>query len=209
MEALDKLRWPLSCIAGIFTIVLYCIFTFSSLLFFQGSFSVASNYLSDLGNYLMNPSGAILYNIGISLAGLTLFPFFLGLFKWYTKQHWRRTLLIATQVVGFIEAFSLIMIGVFPETSGDLHDLWSYIQFALNLVVLVLADVALITHPKFIKAIGFYGFFVVAAQVATLIFIFMGSSSPFVETFTVSTTLAFVGLIVINMFRAFPSGKDH
>jgi hypothetical membrane protein len=209
VEALDKLKWPLSCIAGILMIVLYCVFTFSSLLFFQGPYSITVNYLSDLGNSTMNPTGAILYNVGISLAGLALFPFFLGLYKWYTKQNWRRTLLILTQIVGFVEAFSLIMIGVFPETAGDVHDLWSYIQFALNLVVLIFANVALITHPRFIKVIAYYGFLVVAVQVLTLVLIFLGNSSPLVEWFTVFSTLFFVGLVVINMFKAFPSGKDH
>jgi hypothetical membrane protein len=200
----NRLRWPLSSIAGTLVIVLYCVFTFSSLALYPEPFSVAVNYLSDLGNSVFNPSGAILYNVGIILAGVALFPFFIGLYKWYTKEQWRKILLIVTQIIGFFEAFSLIMIGVFPETAPDAHILWSDVQFILNLVVLILADVALITHPRFIRPIGYYGLVVAAIQVLTLALIFMGNSSPLVEWFTVFTTLAFVGLIVINMLSAFP-----
>jgi hypothetical membrane protein len=207
MEWFNRLRWPLSSISGTLVIVLYCVFTFSSLALWPGPFSITVNYLSDLGNSVSNPSGAVLYNVGIILAGVALFPFFVGLYKWYTKEQWRKSFLIVTQIVGFIEAFSLIMIGVFPETAGDAHILWSDIQFILNLIVLILADVALITHPKFIRPIGYYGLVVAAIQVVTLVLIFMGSSSSLVEWFTVFTTLAFVGLIVINMVKAFPGGK--
>jgi hypothetical protein len=201
----NPLKWPTSCTSGILVILLYCVFTFLSLALYPGPFSIMVNYLSDLGNSVFNPNGAVLYNVGIILAGLALFPFFIGLYKWYTKEQWRRMVLIATQVIGFVEAFSLIMIGVFPETAGDAHILWSDVQFILNLLVLILADIALITHPKFIKLIGYYGFVVAAIQVITLILIFMSNSSPLVEWFTVFTTLAFVGLIVINMFKVFPS----
>jgi hypothetical membrane protein len=211
VEIMEKnpLKWPISCTSGILVIVLYCMFTFSSLALYPGPFSITVNYLSDLGNSVFNPNGAVLYNVGIILAGLALFPFFIGLYKWYTKEQWRRMLLIATQVIGFIEAFSLIMIGVFPETSGDPHILWSDIQFILNLLVLILADVALITHPKFMKPIGYYCFVVAAIQVLTLVLIFMGNSSSLVEWFTVFTTLIFVGLIVVNMLRVFPSSRVH
>jgi hypothetical membrane protein len=179
-----------------------------SLTLYPTPFSITANYLSDLGDLELNPSGAVFYNVGIILAGLALFPFFIGLYKWYSDKRWREILLIATQIIGFVEAFSLIMIGVFPENSfnPDPHILWSDIQFTLNLIVLILADAALITHPKFIRTIGYYGFVVAAIQVVTLVLIFMGNSSSLVEWFTVFTTLAFVGLIVINMLKVFRSG---
>jgi hypothetical membrane protein len=204
----NPLKWPISCTAGIAVIVLYCVFTFVSLALYPLPYSITVNYLSDLGNSVSSPNGAVFYNVGIILAGVALFPFFIGLYKWYSDKQWRRILLIATQIIGFVEAFSLIMIGVFPETTGDPHIFWSDVQFILNLIVLILADAALITHPKFMRPIGYYGFLVAAIQVATLALIFMGNSSSLVEWFTVFTTLAFVGLIVVNMFKAFPS-KAH
>ncbi len=201
----NPLKWPISCISGVLVIVLYCAFTFLSLALYPGPFNITVNYLSDLGSSVFNPSGAVFYNVGIILTGLALFPFFIGLNKWYTKEQWRKILLLATQLIGVVEAFSLIMIGVFPETSVDAHILWSDIQFILNLLVLLVADLALITHPKFIRPIGYYGFVVAAIQILTLALIFMGNSSSLVEWFTVFTTLAFVGLIVINMFKGFSS----
>jgi hypothetical membrane protein len=45
-----------------------------------------------------------------------------------------------TQVVGFISAFALIMIGVFSEDYMTQHVFWSDVFFAFNLIVLILAN---------------------------------------------------------------------
>ncbi|MDH7557766.1 MAG: DUF998 domain-containing protein [Candidatus Bathyarchaeota archaeon] len=188
----------MSCIAGIAVIVLYCVFTFSSWALFPTPYNPVDNWLSDLGNSSYNPSGAILYNLGCVLTGIALFPFFGGLYKWYTDKKWRKTLLIGTQIVGFLAALSLIMIGVFSEDYGSLHSLWSSIFFFLNLTVLVLLGVALFTHPKYMKPIAFYGFIVAAIN---LLFVLV-YRNPIFEWFTVFTALGYVGLLVYNMFKA-------
>ncbi|MEM3668250.1 MAG: DUF998 domain-containing protein [Candidatus Bathyarchaeia archaeon] len=191
-------KLPLSCIAGIPVILLYCIFTFSSWALFPTPYNPVDNWLSDLGNSTYNPSGAILYNIGCVLTGIALFPFFGGLYKWYTDEKWRKTLLIGTQIAGFLAAFSLIMIGVFSEDYSSLHSLWSSIFFFLNLIVLVLLGGALFTHPKYMKPIAFYGFIVAAIN---LLFVLV-YRNPIFEWFTVFTALGYVGLLVYNMFKA-------
>ncbi|MEM2118020.1 MAG: hypothetical protein QW386_03250 [Candidatus Bathyarchaeia archaeon] len=107
-------------------------------------------------------------------------------------------MLIGTQIVGFLAAFSLIMIGVFSEDYGSLHSLWSSIFFFLNLIVLVLLGAALFTHPKYMKPIAFYGFTVAAIN---LLFVLV-YRNPIFEWFTVFTALGYVGLLVYNMFKA-------
>jgi len=179
-------------------IALYCAFTFLSWAMYPAPYNPVGNWLSDLGNSSYNPSGAILYNMGCILTGIALFPFFGGLNKWYTDEKWRRRLIKITQMVGFFAAFSLIMIGVFPEDYGHLHTLWSSIFFLLNLMVLVLLDVALFTHPKYVRAIAIYGFIVAAVN---LLFILL-YRNPLFEWFTVFTALGYVGLLVYNMIRA-------
>ena len=192
-------KWPISCIAGVAVIVLYCAFTFTSWALYPTPYSPVDNWLSDLGNSTYNPSGAILYNLGCVLTGIALFPFFGGLYKWYTSDKGRRILLMVTQAIGLFAAFSLIMIGVFSEDSGELHILWSSIFFLLNLLVLILIGVSLFTHPNYMKPIAYYGFIVAAIN---LLFI-LAYNIPLFEWFTVFTALGYVGLLVYNMLKKF------
>ncbi|MGA9388137.1 MAG: DUF998 domain-containing protein [Candidatus Bathyarchaeia archaeon] len=193
------MKLPISSLAGVAVIILYCVFTFSSWALFSTTYSPVTNWLSDLGNSspTYNPRGAILYNLGCILTGIALFPFFIGLYKWYTDEKWRKMSLSISQAVGCLAAFALIMIGVFSEDSGSLHILWSDVFFLLNLVVLILVGASLFTHPRYIKAIAYYGFTVAAINLA---FVFV-SNTPLLEWFTVFTSLGYVGLITYNMAK--------
>lgn len=192
-------KWPISCMAGAAVIVLYCAFTFTSWALYPTPYNPVDNWLSDLGNSTYNPSGAILYNLGCILTGIALFPFFSGLYKWYTNEKGRKILLMITQATGLLAALSLIMIGVFSEDSGELHSLWSSIFFALNLLVLILMGAALFTHPNYMKPIAYYGFIVAAIN---LLFVLI-YRIPLFEWFTVFTALGYVGLLVYNMLKKF------
>jgi hypothetical membrane protein len=193
------IRWPISCIAGVAAIVLFCLFTFTSWALYPSYYSPADNWLSDLGNSTYNPSGAMAFNVGCVLTGVALFPFFIGLYKWHTDQAWKKILLIVTQLIGIIAAFSLIMIGVFSEDFGELHRLWSAVFFLLNIVVLLLLGAALSTNPRFDKRIAYYGLVVVAINlVFVLVYVV-----PILEWFTVFASLGYVGLLVYNMWKEF------
>jgi hypothetical membrane protein len=161
-------------------------------------YSPVTNWLSDLGNTSFNPIGAVFYNIGCVLTGIALFPFFAGFYKWYTYEKWRKISLIATQLVGFFAAFSLVMIGVFSEDFMEQHVFWSSVFFVLNLVVLILAGLSLFTHPNYIKSIAYYGFVVAGIN---LVFVLV-HNTPLFEWVTVFTALGYVGLLVYNMFMA-------
>lgn len=184
-------------IAGVLVIVFYCVFTLTSIVFFPRSVSPLRDWLSDLGNSGYNPHGAIFYNVGCVLTGLALFPFFAGLYYWYTDEKWRKSLIVMTQAVGFIAAFALMMIGVFSENAGTIHHLWSLVFFIFNLMVLILANVSLLTHPKFMKPIGYYGLVVAVINV-----LFVGLSyTSILEWFTVFTALGYVGLLAYNTHK--------
>ncbi len=194
-------RWPISTIAGALTIVVYVGCTLGAFVLYPLPFGVTTNYLSDLGNSISSPRGAIVYNVGTILAGVSLFPFFAGLVAWHSKSRVRTRLMIATQTLGFVEAFALVMIGVHPAHAGHAHVVWSNIQFLVNLFVLILATAALRGDPRFIAAIGNYGIVAIASQLAALVTIVIGHSSPFVEWLAVITTLLFVGLVAWNMSK--------
>jgi hypothetical membrane protein len=87
------------------------------------------------------------------------------------------------------------MIGVFSENFGSFHDLWSKVFFLLNFLVLILVGASLFTHPRYIKAIAYYGFIVAAINLAFLAL----PKTPLLEWFTVFTALGYVGMISYNM----------
>jgi hypothetical membrane protein len=194
----SDLKWPILVLAGILVIGFYCAFTFTSIALFPPPFSPVTNWLSDLGNSSFSPKGAVLYNVGCVLTGLALFPFFAGFYKWYTNEKWRKLLMTITQVVGFISAFALIMIGVFSEDYMTQHVFWSDVFFAFNLIVLILANASLMTHRKFMKLIGYYGLVVAAINLLFVAF----SNTPLLEWFTVFTALGYVALLSYNTYKS-------
>ena len=190
-------KWALLPVAGVLVILFYCGFTLTSIGFFPRPVNPLNDWLSDLGNSTFNPQGAIFYNAGCMLTGLALFPFFAGFYYWYTSKKWRKSLVVVTQAVGFAAAFSLMMIGVFSEDAGAIHHLWSVVFFVFNLLVLILANVSLITHPKFIKSVGYYGF-----VVAVINLLFVGFTyTSLLEWFTVFTALGYVAFLSYNTLK--------
>jgi hypothetical membrane protein len=185
-------------IAGGLVILFYCAFTLTSIALFPRSVNPSNTWLSDLGNSTYSPKGAIYYNVGCILTGLALFPFFAGFYYWYTDEKWRKLGIMASQAVGFVAAFSLMMIGVFSEDAGSIHHLWSVVFFVFNFVVLTLTNVSLITHRNFIKTIGYYGLIV---AVINLLFVVLSYTS-LLEWFTVFTALGYVALLSYNTFKA-------
>jgi hypothetical membrane protein len=197
----NPLKWPLLCTAGVLIIVFYCIFTFTSWAFYPAPYGPLTHYLSALGDRVDSPSGSVLYNVGCILTGMSAFLFYIGFYQWYTREIWRRIMMIITQVIGMCSAIALMMIGVFPGDTGAPHMLASATFFLLNFIVLILANISLMTHPKFMKPIGLYGL-----AIALLSLVFDGTvGGPIVEWFTVFGSLCYVGLLVFNTFRLRPT----
>jgi hypothetical membrane protein len=139
----------------------------------------------------------VFFNSGCILTGLALFPFFAGMYKWYTNERWRKSLLRVTQLVGFVAAFALVMIGVFPEDRIVQHLFWAEVFFAFNLIMLILANVSLMNHRGFKKPVGYYGFAVALINVLFVVF----RNTPVLEWFTVFTALGFVALLSYNTYK--------
>jgi len=125
---------------------------------------------------------------------VALIPFFIGLFKWYSDNHIAKGVLILGQIVGICAAFALVFIGVFSEDQGTPHLTASSTFFVLNFIVLVLVNIALIFHDRFVKVIGFYGFIMTFLSLPLEILL----GGPLVEWYTVFGALIFVGLLSFN-----------
>ena len=188
---------PVLSIAGVLVIVFYCAFTLTSIALFPRPITPVTDWLSDLGNSSYNPRGAVFYNVGCVLTGLALFPFFAGFYYWYTDERRRKSLIVVTQAVGFVAAFALMMIGVFSEDYGAIHHLWSVTFFVFNLMVLILANISLMTHHRFIRPIGYYG---LGVAVINLLFVGLAYTSM-LEWFTVFTALGYVAFLSYNTFK--------
>jgi hypothetical membrane protein len=137
--------------------VIYVLCTFAAAFQFPVQYNPFNNWISDLGSYEKNPSGAIIYNVGAVVAGLLLVPLFISVMAWYKQVKKNRLFYLGAEAFGLVAAFGLIMHAVFQEETS-LHTIGATMCFGSMVVVLVLADVALLRHQQFNKKIGYYGF---------------------------------------------------
>jgi hypothetical membrane protein len=173
----------------------------AAILQYPGSYNPLDNWISDMGSYEKNPSGAIIYNVGAGIAGLLLFPFFIGLASWYYLAKNSKYLYVGAEIFGFIAALGMIMHGVFQEGTS-LHFLWASVCFGALVVVMVLANTALLKNPKFYKPLGYYGY---AAAVFGLVFfaLFVGikDTPKIMEWIAAYTGFLWVWLFSLNALR--------
>jgi hypothetical protein len=177
MDTIDyaKIR-KLGGYCGIAALAIYVSCTLAAAFQYPAHYNPFANWISNLGNYEKNPSGALIYNSGAALAGLLLMPLFVSLMAWYKLVKKNRYLYLGAEIFGLIAAFGMVMHAVFQEGTF-LHLLWAILCFGSLVVVLVLANAALIRNPKFDKKIGYYGF--IAALVGLIFFmLFMAVDKP-------------------------------
>jgi hypothetical membrane protein len=179
---MEFLKRPLLITSGILVILLYCGFTFTSWALYPEAFAPWTHYLSRLGNFNYSPFGAY---------------FFASLRSWYDMHKVAKGILLIGQVIGFMAAIALILIGVFSEDQGAPHMTASSTFFILNFFTLILVNIALMVHKRFIKVIGLYGIIMTLLSLPLEIFI----GGPLIEWYTVFGSLGFVGLLVYNTRR--------
>jgi hypothetical protein len=150
---------PVASISGIAAVAVYLIFTSISFLKYPSSYSPLTNWLSDLGNPLANPSGAVFYRLGCTLAGAALVVFYVKLNMWNTRVRRTRALLATAQCAGVFSAVSLIVTAVFPlGTSTAIHSVWSMMLYISLGFFLTFSATALMKNPTFRKGFGYYAF---------------------------------------------------
>ena len=114
--------WPIISSAGIAAVVVYLIFALVAFLKYPGAYGPLTNWLSDLGNPLDNPSGAIFYRLGCVLSGAALILFYLKLGIWNPGSKKTRVILNVAQCMGVFSAVCLIITGILPlGTSTEIH----------------------------------------------------------------------------------------
>ena len=156
----DRSRgWPVASVAGVTAVIVYLIFAFVAFLKYPSPYGPLTNWLSDLGNPLASPSGAIFYRLGCALSGFSLILFYVKLNIWSTGGRRTRVFLRIAQSAGVFSAVALIVTAAFPlGTATAVHSLWSMMLYVSLGFFLTFSATALMKNPTFKKGFAYYGF---------------------------------------------------
>ena len=154
-----KTKWPLNSIAGITAAVIYVIFTLIAFLNYANKYGPLTNWLSDLGNPQVSPSGAVFYNTGCILTSLASIVFYIGLRRWNIGDKKMKRLLTIAQIAGILSAVSLIIAATFPlGPHTSIHAFSSMMLSVFLGFFLTFSATALLKHRAFKKWFAYYGF---------------------------------------------------
>jgi hypothetical protein len=192
-------RPPLTATAGFLSIPVYLGFTLVSYAYYPTAFNPGDNWLSDLGNASLNPSGASLYRIGAVLTGVLLASFFVGLRVMARGQPTKvRIFFSLSQGFGLIASFALVMTGIFSEGAHASHSFWSavlYISFGSAVFFCGWASLYL---PSFSRVLSYLAFAITVIDWVMAAF----NKTHFLEWIVVALMLAFVGAVSYRVGRA-------
>lgn len=153
-----SLKRNLAFYSSVFAVVIYLLLAFLAFISLSASYSPLENWLSDLGSYRLNPKGAIFYNLGIILTGITLIVFFSSLAEWKMVGNKKQNvMLFLTQFFGYAGAIAMIMSAVFPITNEGIHSFWSaslYILLGTAFAFSVAAMRYYPYYPKWLLVLG-------------------------------------------------------
>src|SRR5579872_3274780 len=140
--------WPVAWgtrLLGPSAVAWYLLFTALSWIAYPGAYGPwNNNWLSDLGNRQLNPSGAGLYAVGCVGTGILVAGFYLGLASWRRSgSRVQRGLLLFVQVAGLIGALSIVMSAVFSIDQFAAHQFWSRMISGSTAVALFVSPFAL------------------------------------------------------------------
>lgn len=190
-------KYPLVTLLGFVVIILYCSFTLISWAFYPGAYGPLTHYLSRLGDYPLNPAGAIFYNLGCITTGVMIIPFFASFYFWYTEKSLQKVVLAIGQILGMSSGIALIAIGVFSEDTGSPHMTASSVFFIMNFVVLIFLNIGLLLNHDFPKLAGIFG---LVLDFSTLLLAFT-VGGPITEWYTVFGSLLIVGIIALISYH--------
>jgi hypothetical protein len=120
-------------ISALVAVSLYIVFTAISFFYYPTAYSPLTNWLSDLGNPLQNPSGAVYYKIGGVLTSSVLILFFAGMYSWRAKDKRTNFFVWASIVSGVLLAVSFMVTAIFPlGVATAIHSFFSIFRFVFT-----------------------------------------------------------------------------
>jgi hypothetical membrane protein len=118
-------------IAGSTALLSYMSLSFAAFAFYPAAFGPHINWLSDLGNRLLNPDGAIYYRLAGIVAATCLLIFFIFLpDRPREQQKSVRVLSLLVSAIGMLASVSFGLTGMYSEDMMPMHSWFSMTNFA-------------------------------------------------------------------------------
>lgn len=153
-------RNRLSNITGILASAGYVVFTLPAYIRYPLPYSPMNNWLSDLGNPVLNPHGSVFYNIGIASTGLMLVMFFLGLVVWKLEGNKVQIIMLRlTQIFGVSGSSCMVLSGIYPINRYEVHAFWSTSLYVLLSSAFIFSAAMLRYHQGVPRWLLFLGIF--------------------------------------------------
>jgi hypothetical membrane protein len=172
-----------------------------SSLLYSDSYSIFTNWISDLGSSSKNPAGHIYFEVGCILTGIAIMVMSFGLVIWKTTNRKQDNLILLARYCGLLMAFTLIMVGIFSEDYGRIHYFWASVYFILTLIFLIIVNTALKSHTSYIIWIYYYTFVSILINFIFIFSVIIGFHIPLLEWLAVLSGLLWIGLIGYNTLK--------
>ncbi len=144
---MSRFRAPICYWFAILSVLTYMTCSIVAYLHYSLPFSLANNWLSDLGNQVSNPRGASLYNAGVILTALFIAAWFAGLSQWRLPNHTaNRRLLVISQAIGILSSTALVLSALNPINMPVAHAFWSQLHFLGSGIAFAFSVTALRYH---------------------------------------------------------------
>jgi len=157
--------------AGVVAIPVYIAFTYVSHTH-NLQINPLESWLSDYGNPLINPSGAVTYNTGCVITALLLALFYIGMYRWYKRGCTARKFNISygvAQASGLTGSIFLILTTLYTlGTDNEMHSLFSTANMVAMDFFLSFTAVGFLMNPKIHKGVGVFGFLVSVFNIVTM-----------------------------------------
>ena len=193
---------PLYLISAILGNIFYYAFLIPAALLYPG-YSPFLHTVSALGHTTENPNGWVLLTICLILIGIALIPFFIGVKKWHESYPKAKNYMIAIQILGLLDCFSMIMIGISPvDTVTIQHNFWSVMNFICIYINLLLFIIGLRNHPSYWKRLSIIGAinFAFCGTYLALMSVYRLFSNIF-EHLTFMVVLGLILMLALNMYK--------
>ena len=201
MSLLSMKKISAISVGGSVAIIVFVLCASASAIVYNGQYRPWSNYISDLGNPIKNPSGHLIFDAGCILSGLALALAVYGFSLWKTSDAWQNKQIRIAQYCGYIMAFSIAMVGVFSQDQHMLHVFWAGLFFILLMVFMLLIHFALRSHRQYMKWIQYYIIALIIIDVIYLLTYVLKIQAPILEWLAVVGGLLWIGLVGYNTFK--------